>query len=154
MCAFDVVVIDNRRQCDHESTKAKRRHHTRIMAKIADRRKRVKTNGNGRTMQDRLRDHNIIFTPLAFEIGCAESGAWSKTLKKLSEIAHARRGHNIDYFKLWWNTEMAMCIAKRGAQAALRNAARSIAAANAVLDIDEGAFGDIAAEIPILAGGG
>ena len=48
---------------------------------------------------------------------------------------------------------MAMCMAKRGAQAALRNAARSIAVANAVLNIDEGVFGDIAAEIPIIVGG-
>ena len=77
--ALDVVFIDNRRPGDSEATKIKRRRHTRIMAKIADRKKRYKRNGNGRTMEDRLRDHNIKFTPLAFEIGCAESGAWSKT---------------------------------------------------------------------------
>ena len=71
--ALDVVFIDNRRPSDSEATKAKRRRRTRIMAKIADgRRKRRKTNGNGRTMQDRLRDHNINFTPLAFEIGRLE----------------------------------------------------------------------------------
>ncbi len=105
-------------------------------------------------MEDRLRDHNIKFVPLAFEIGSAESGAWSKTLKKLSEIAHARRGHDKDYFRSWWTTEIAMCLAKRGAQAALRNAHLCMADANAVLNIDEGAFGNFGVEIPLLAGGG
>ena len=47
-----------------------------------------------------------------------------------------------------------MCLAKRGAQAALRNAHRCMADANAALNIDEGAFGDAGAEVPLLAGGG
>ena len=78
--AFDVVLIDNRRPSDSDALKTRRRRTTRVMAKLADRRKRDKLR-NGRRMEDRLRDHNLIFVPLAFEIGCAESGAWSKTLK-------------------------------------------------------------------------
>ena len=47
-----------------------------------------------------------------------------------------------------------MCLAKRGAQEALRNAHLCLACANAVLSIDEGAFGDAGVEIPLLVGGG
>ena len=153
--AFDVVLIDNRRPSDGDGMKARRRRSTSVMAKYADHVKRNKRR-DGRRMEDRLRDHNLIFTPLAFEIGCAESGAWSKTLKKLSEIAHARRGHNKDYFRSWWNTEVAMCMAKRGAEVALRNTRISMADANDVLGIDEGAFGDEGVEVPLTvsAGGG
>ena len=43
-----------------------------------------------------------------------------------------------------------MCLAKRGAQEeALRNAHLCLADANAVLNIDEGAFGDAGVEIPL-----
>ena len=47
-------------------------------------------------------------------------------------------------------------MAKRGAQAALRNARISMAGANDVLSIDEGAFGDEGVEAPLTvsAGGG
>ena len=135
-----------------DALKTRRRRTTKVMAKLADRRKRDRLR-NGRRMEDRLRDHNLIFVPLAFEIGCAESGAWSKTLKKLSEIAHARRGHDKDYFRSLWTTEIAMCLAKRGAQQALRNAHLCLAGANAVLNIDEGAFGDAGVEIPLIVGG-
>ena len=72
--AFDVVIIDNRMASSSNATKQKRRRKTRVMAMIADRTKRNK-NVNGRRMEDRLRDHNINFVPLAFEIGSAESGA-------------------------------------------------------------------------------
>ena len=47
-----------------------------------------------------------------------------------------------------------MCLAKRGARQALRNAHLCMADANAVLNIDEGAFGDAGVEIPLLVGGG
>ena len=47
-----------------------------------------------------------------------------------------------------------MCLAKRGAQEALRNAHLCMADANAVLNIEEGAFGDGGVEIPLLIGGG
>ena len=150
--AFDIVVTDNRMASSNDATKQERRRKTRVMAKLADRRKRNKP-VNGRRLEDVLRDHNIKFVPLAFEIGSAESGAWSKTLKKLSEIAHARRGHDKDYFRSLWTTEIAMCLAKRGAQEALRNAHLCLADANAALNIDEGAFGDAGVEIPLLVGG-
>ena len=41
-----------------------------------------------------------------------------------------------------------------GAQEALRNAHLCMADANAVLNIEEGAFGDAGVEIPLLIGGG
>ena len=50
------------------------------------------------------------------------TGAWSKLLKQLSEIAHSRRGHDKIYFRQRWSMEVAMCLARRGAQAALRRA--------------------------------
>ena len=46
-----------------------------------------------------------------------------------------------------------MCLAKRGAQEALRNAHLCLADANAALNIDEGAFGDAGVEIPLIVGG-
>ena len=79
--AFDVVVTGNRMASSSNAIKQKRRRKTRVMAMIADRIKRNK-DVNGRRMEDRLRDHNINFVPLAFEIGSAESGAWKKNFKK------------------------------------------------------------------------
>ena len=49
-----------------------------------------------------------------------------------------------------------MCMAKRGAEVALRNTRISMADANNVLGIDEEAFGDEGVEAPLTvsAGGG
>ena len=43
-------------------------------------------------------------------------------IKKLSEKAHERRGHDKATFGRYWTTEIAMCLAKRGAQVALQRA--------------------------------
>ena len=84
-----------------------------------------------RDMKTRLDEQGIRFIPLAIEIGGAETGAWSKYIKKLSEIAHARRGHDKAYFVMHWTSEIAMCLAKRGGEVALRHAYKT--AANNVL---------------------
>ena len=52
------------------------------------------------------------------------SGAMARVLDtillKLSEIAHTRRGHNEQRFMAKWRTRIAMALAKRGAQVAIR----------------------------------
>ena len=52
--AFDVVVTDNRMASSNDATKQERRRKTRVMAKLADRRKRNKA-VNGRRLEDVLR---------------------------------------------------------------------------------------------------
>ena len=47
-------------------------------------------------------------------------GTWARYLKKLSEIAHTLRGHNEQRFMAKWRTRIAMALAKRGAQVAIR----------------------------------
>ena len=67
-------------------------------------------------------------------------------------IAHARRGHDKTYFVMYWTSEIAMCLAKRGAEVALRHAYKT--AANNVLGLEDGVFGDAGVEAPIVVDGG
>ena len=84
----------------------------------------------------------------------------SKFLKRLSECAVQRRGHDPGYFVRRWKVDIAMTIAKRGAQAAIRRA-HEIGVEQrygfGAVDIegDDGApLGAEYSELPLLAGGG
>ena len=106
----------------------------------------------GLTMEERLAERNIAFMPVAFEVGGAETGAWSKLLKQLSEIAHSRRGHDKTYFRQRWSMEVAMCLARRGAQGALRRA-NTFRSANSEA-LDDGVLGGVGSEQPLVASAG
>ena len=79
----------------------------------------------------------------------------------LSECAVQRRGHDKRYFvRRWWTVDIAMVIAKRGAQAAL-NRAYAVGCEQRygwrgadVNGDDGGQLGGEDAELPLLAGGG
>ena len=71
-------------------------------------------------MEERLLQRGMDCTPIIFEVDGATTGTWARYLKKLSEIAHTRRGHNEQRFMAKWRTRIAMTLAKRGAQVAIR----------------------------------
>ena len=71
-------------------------------------------------MEERLRQRGMDCIPLIFEVDGATTGTWALFLNKLSEIAHIRRGHNKTYFAARWRTRVAMTLARRGAQVAIR----------------------------------
>ena len=71
-------------------------------------------------MEERLLQRGMDCTPIIFEVDGATTGTWARYLKKLSEIAHTRRGHNEKRFVAKWRTRIAMTLAKRGAQVAIR----------------------------------
>ena len=73
-------------------------------------------------MEDHLRAININFVPLGFTIAGAPGANWSNLLKKISDEASVRKGHDAAYFRQLWTGEIAMLLAKRGAEAALRRA--------------------------------
>jgi hypothetical protein len=151
--AYDCVLIDNCMLSSSQGVKRRRRRTVGEMARIAARKKeRGRSGARNMTMVERLRERNIRFVPLAFEVGGAETGEWSKLLKKLSEIAHSRRGHDPTYFRQRWSMEMAMCLAHRGARAALRrmHANRHDYAA----PLGDGALCHAGAEAPLMAPGG
>ena len=52
----------------------------------------------GDKMEDRVRRVGKEFFPVGFETSGASTSQCSKLLKKLSEIAHERRGHHKAYF--------------------------------------------------------
>ena len=70
-------------------------------------------------MEQRVRNAGKLFYPVGFEILGATTESCKKLMKKLSEKAHDRRGHHKATFYRYWTTEIAMCLAKRGAQVAL-----------------------------------
>jgi len=89
----------------------------------AERRKRVKRGGpRGDKMEDRVRRVGKEFFPVGFETSGASTSQCSKLLKKLSEIAHERRGHHKAYFILRWRATLAMTLAKKGCEVALQRA--------------------------------
>ena len=74
------------------------------------------------------------------------------TFKQLSEIAHSRRGHDKTYFRQRWSMEVAMCLARRGAQGALRRA-NTFRSANSEA-LDDGVLGGVGSEQPLVASAG
>ena len=62
------------------------------------------------------------FFPVGFETSGASTSQCSTLLKKLSEIAHQRRGHHKAYFIRRWRATIAMTLAKKGSEVALQRA--------------------------------
>ena len=118
--AIDLAVVDPQ----GTGTVIERRRRA-CMTSLAARRKEAmkrdaRSHGGGPTMEERLRLRGMDCTPLIFEVDGGTTGTWARYLKKLSEIAHTRRGHNASYFAARWRTIMGMTLAKRGAQGAIR----------------------------------
>ena len=118
--AIDVAVVDS--QAGGSEAELQRRA---FMTSLAARRREAQKRDarrvpGGPTMEERLRLRGMDCIPLIFEADGATTGTWARYLKKLSEIAHVRRGHNAKYFVAQWRTRVAMTLAKRGAQVAIR----------------------------------
>ena len=64
----------------------------------------------------------VSFAPLGFTVAGVAGATWSSILKKISDHAASRKGHNAQYFRRRWTVRLAMTLAKRGAAAALRRA--------------------------------
>ena len=76
--AIDVTVRDNLAVGDSVDVKRRRRWAVGVVAAIGEREKRGRRGGQrGLTMEERLAERNIAFMPVAFEVGGAETGAWS-----------------------------------------------------------------------------
>ncbi len=80
----------------------------------------AKPSGQTLGMEDRLLKEGIDCMPIIFEMEGAATSTWAKYIKKLSEIAHTRRGHDQQYFVAKWKTIIAMTIARRGAEVGIR----------------------------------
>ena len=80
----------------------------------------AKPKGETQGMEERLLKEGIDCMPLIFEVEGAATSTWTKYIKKLSEIAHTRRGHDQQYFTAKWKTIIAMTIARRGAEVGIR----------------------------------
>ena len=70
-------------------------------------------------MSTRVWNAGKEFYPICFEVFGTHTSQCTKLIKKLSEEAHRRRGHDKASFRLKWTVQLAMTIAKRGAQSAL-----------------------------------
>jgi len=111
-------------------------------------------------MEDRLDDMGIKFIAMGFEASGAQGSGFRTVLKRLSECAVQRRGHDPGYFERRWKVDLAMTIAKRGAQAAMRRAyaigvEQRYGFGAVDIEGDDGApLGAEDSELPLLAGGG
>ena len=74
------------------------------------------------TMEERVSGIGYHFKPVGLEVDGAVGDSWSYILKKLSEIAHERRGHNKATFRKKWTARIGMCLAKDGAKIAIKHA--------------------------------
>ena len=81
-----------------------------------------KLRGTNMTREQHLKTRNISFAPLGFTVAGVAGATWSSILKKISDHAASRKGHNAQYFRRRWTVRLAMTLAKRGAAAALRRA--------------------------------
>ena len=89
-------------------------------ARTAEKNKSDKKGGpHKEEMWVRIQRQGKEFFPVGFETSGASTSQCNKLLKKLSEIAHQRRGHNKAYFILRWKATLAMTLAKKGAEVAL-----------------------------------
>lgn len=152
--AIDLAIVDSREGASDFELRRRA-----LMTSLAARRKEAEKRdarrvAGGPTMEERLRLQNLDCMPLIFEVDGATTGTWARYLKKLSEIAHSRRGHNSKYFAALWKTRVAMTLAKRGAQVAIRrsHAVRSRIGGHAIDPTDEvigpGPLGSFGTEPP------
>ena len=118
--AHDVAIVDPQ-QGAATAELQRRAYMTSLAARRREAQKRDKRReAGGPTTEERLRQRGIDCIPLIFEVDGATTGTWARYLNKLSEIAHTRRGHNKTYFAARWRTRIAMTLARRGAQVAIR----------------------------------
>ena len=114
-----------------------------IVARETERRKRNKrTVAGGPTMHERVRAEGGIFLPMAFTTSGTETGSFGDYIKKLSEIANERFGHNKRYFASKHRAHVA-CTLHRALADAFLHRARLLAGS-------AGAYGPQSAE-PALA---
>ena len=123
--AIDVTVRDNRSKSGWSKRDVARMlqcpNFAAVKGEQAKSTRKVR-GGNGESMEDYLRAIRINFVPLGFTIAGAPGANWSNLLKKISDEASVRKGHDAAYFRQRWTGEIAMLLAKRGAEAALRRA--------------------------------
>ena len=116
---IDLCCVDPHSQCSN----AKRRKRARVVGATASDAEKAKRNKRGGPhnwrMEDRVAAQGMEFLALGMEISAATTSTCANFLKKLSEIAHRRRGHNKSVFKRRWTIDWGMLIAKRGASVAL-----------------------------------
>ena len=75
----------------------------------AEKKKRNKKSGpRNDKMEDRVRRVGKEFFPVGFGTSGASTSQCSTLLKRLSEIAHQRKGHHKAYFILRWRATLAM----------------------------------------------
>ena len=95
-------------------------------------------------MEQRVSALGKTFYPIGFETFGATTTQCTKLINKLSQKAHERRGHDKATFRRYWTAEIAMCLAKRGAQVALQRVFALSAEAAAGLQVahhDDGPLG-------------
>ncbi len=94
--------------------------HAAAEAERTKRRKKPQGQPNAPTMEQRVSALGKTFYPIGFETFGATTTQCTTLIKKLSQKAHERRGHDKVTFRRYWTAEIAMCLAKRGAEAALQ----------------------------------
>jgi len=132
---------------------------TGIMARRREARKRTTRPGgmDTPTVEELLRLKNIDCTPFIYEVDGATTGTTANYIKKLSEIAKSRRGHDQQYFCAKWKTAIAMVLCKRGAQVAIRrghtvNARRTTTHSAGHNYAGDGPLGSFGVEDPLVMG--
>jgi hypothetical protein len=132
---------------------------TGIMARRREARKRTTRPGgmDTPTVEELLRLMNIDCTPFIYEVDGATTGTTANYIKKLSEIAKSRRGHDQQYFCAKWKTAIAMVLCKRGAQVAIRrghtvNARRTTTHSAGHNYAGDGPLGSFGVEDPLVMG--
>ena len=123
--------------------------HEAAEAERKKRRQRPHGQPDGPTMDARVSAIGKTFYPIGFETFGATTTQCTKLIKQLSEIAHERRGHDKETFRRYWTAEIAMYLAKRGAQVALSRAHALSAEREVGLQVahhDHGPLGDVDAE--------
>ena len=107
-------------------------------------------------MAERLLHQGYDCVPLVFEVDGATDGNFATYIKKLSEIAFTRRGHDQQYFVERWTTAIAMTIAKRSGQAGIRRAralqSRSKGTGAELDELGDGPLGSFGVEPPHYIG--
>ena len=118
---IDVTVYNNRSTKISDRELLRRIRGTGRAARQAERIKRDKRGGaNNQRMEDRVKARGMKFLPLGFENDGATGASWAALIKKLSEVAHDRRGHDKLFFRRRWTADIAMTLAKRGVQVLLK----------------------------------
>ena len=122
---MDVTVVDSLARFDAIGQGELRTRTLTVGAAAAEAEKKKRNKRSGPRndkMEDRVRRVGKEFFPVGFETSGASTSQCSTLLKRLSEIAHQRKGHHKAYFILRWRATLAMTLAKKGAEVALQRA--------------------------------